>query len=279
MGDSKAKNTFVSAHYPVFVSPGVAYQPRNFSPEATPSVPSQEQVVEDLRLLRATGFHSLVTYGAQNVLGLIPKLAREQGFSGKIIMGIWDPFSKEEWDNSVAQAPFVDGYCLGNEGLGVRYSPDVLAFKMSVLRRETGRPVTTSEPIDSYLGGPYREWLLAHSDWLFPLAQPFWSAKTIPTQAVDWIVGRHDYLTATTKRQVILKEAGLPTAGEKSLSEEGQRLFFEKLESADVWFFYFEAFDQPWKPAHRKLPEVEAYWGIYRTDGTPKEVISWLLRR
>jgi exo-beta-1,3-glucanase (GH17 family) len=261
---------------PLFVPPAVAYQPRGFSPGYEFAILSREQIVEDLRLLRKNGFRSLVTYGASGVLGVIPEIARQEGFDGIVIMGLWDLFSEEEWNNTLAQAPYVDGYCLGNEGLGVRYSPDELASKMSELRRLTGRPVTTSEPIDSYLEGPHRDWLLAHSDWLFPNAHPLWAKQFDPNQAANWIIARYDYLVATTGSRVILKEASFPTAGLDGQSEEAQLAFFVALESTGLSFFYFEAFDQPWKTDVLKQPEVEAHWGLYRADGTPKKVILWL---
>ena len=34
------------------------------------------------------------------------------------MLGIWDPNSDEEINNSREVARFVDGYCVGNEGLG-----------------------------------------------------------------------------------------------------------------------------------------------------------------
>lgn len=264
---------------PRFVPPAVAYHPRGFSPGAEFALLSRKQIVEDLRLLRKNGFRSLVTYGANGVLGVIPEIARQEGFDGMVVMGLWDIFSEEEWINAVAQAPFVNGYCLGNEGLGVRYSTDELAAKLSEMRRVTGQPVTTTEPIDSYLEGPYRDWLLTHSSWLFPLVHPFWAKQLDPTQAVTWTVTRHDYLAATTGRRVILKEASFPSAGLAGSSEDTQLAFFASLESTGLSFFHFEAFDQPWKRDVLRQPEVEAHWGLYRADGTPKKVIVWLANR
>jgi exo-beta-1,3-glucanase (GH17 family) len=192
-------------------------------------------------------------------------------------MGIWDPSSNEEWQNAIAQAPFVDGYCVGNEGLGVRYTAADLETVMDRLRKQTGIPVTTSEPIDSYLHGKQREWLLAHSDWLFPMAHPYWASQQNTQQAIDWIVSRYDYLTATTGTPVILKEAGLPTE-RSGFDEKAQLAFFQRLETTAVPFFYFEAFDQPWKGIVKNR-QAEAYWGLYRPDGSPKKVVSWLANR
>lgn len=260
------------------IPPAVAYNPRMFSP-AQPSAQTISQILQDLHALRSAGVRGLVTYSAAGTLGLIPKLAREVGFDGTIIMGIWDPRDREEWQHALAQRDFVDGYCLGNEGLGIRYQPEELAARMAELRKLTGRPVTTSEPIDSYLKGPYRAWLLTHSDWLFPLAHPFWAAQADPTQAVDWILARYDFLTSTSGRPVILKEAGFPSAGVPGADEETQLKFFQALESTRISFFYFEAYDQAWKPAALSRGDVEAHWGLYRSDGSPKIAARWFMTR
>ena len=262
-----------------FVFPAIAYQPRNFSPGAELDVTGKRQVFDELQLLHQNGFRSLVTYSAKGVLGMVPELARIAGFNGTVILGVWDILSEEEWANALAQQPFVNGYCLGNEGLGVRYTTAELEQKMIALRNATGLPVTTTEPIDSYLQGPYQEWLLAHSDWLFPLATPFWAAQYDPKHAVGWIVARYDFLVTATGREVVLKEAGLPTAVSHGQNENAQVAFFEALESTGVPFFYFEAFDQPWKHDVLGESEFEAHWGLYDSQGQPKKVIQWLLDR
>ena len=261
------------------ISPAIAYQPRDFSPGSEDSPSARIQIVEELRLLHQQGFRSLVTYSSRGVLGGIPSVAREQGFSGTVIMGVWDIFSTEEWSQALEQQANVDGYCLGNEGLGIRYTPDELAEKMAELRSLTGKPVSTTEPIDRYLHGPNREWLLTHSDWLFPLAQPFWAGQIEPQRAVDWITARSDYLGAVTERPVILKEVGFPSALSRGQTEDDQLAFFQALETTGLTYFYFEAFDQPWKHQMFREAEFEAHWGMYREDGTPKKVMKWLAAR
>lgn len=246
----------------------IAYHPRGFSPNSVNFGISPGSILNDLAVLKKLGFRSLVTYGARGYLGAIPQFARAQGFDGSLIMGIWDIANSEEWNNAMRQLSFADGYCLGNE----------LALRMVELRRATGKPITTSEPIDSYLNGPYRQWLITQTDWLFPLAHPFWARHIDPLRAIDWISARHDYLTAITGQRVILKEAGLPTDGLTSLTEDDQLALFQGLQKTRISFFYFEAFDQPWKPHAEKHHEVEAHWGIFHTDGRPKKAAEWLAK-
>jgi exo-beta-1,3-glucanase (GH17 family) len=258
---------------PVFNNPAIAYSPRGYNPTPEATEPSNEQLVSDLKLLSSVGFRSLVTYGSQGSLSAIPELARAHGFDGLIIMGIWDPSSEEEWSNATAAAPFVDAYCVGNEGLGTRYEPQELSEAMEKLRNTTGKPVSTSERIENYLQGPYREWLLRESDWLYPIVHPVWHGHLDPERAVNWIVVRHDYLAATSGRQVIVKEAGFPSAGPTGASEKEQAVFFQRLSASGIPFFYFEAFDQPWKRSVLEDGDIESTWGLFDDEGSPKEVV------
>jgi exo-beta-1,3-glucanase (GH17 family) len=263
-----------------FLPPAIAYQPRGFSPGSEYATSARTQITQELKQLHELGFQSLVTYGSRGAMGSIPGMARAQGFVGMVIMGIWDIFSVEEWDNAVAQREFVDGYCLGNEGLfSLRYTVKELEEKMSLLRRATGKPVTTGEPINSYLAGPYQEWLWKHSDWLFPNTHPFWGGQYNFQQAVDWVVARSDYLEAITGKKIILKETGLPSRTPHPQSEEMQIAFFDTLKSSGVAFVYFEAFDQPWKHDMLNQPEVEGHWGLYDAAGIPKKVIESIRTR
>lgn len=250
----------------------VAYQPRGF--RETPSVeyPTEQQVREDLRLLRAAGFRGLVTYGAANVLGKVPQLAREAGFDGMVVMGIWDPTSREELDNALGQATFVDGYSVGNEGLHVRYTRDELSASMMRLRARSRRPVTTSERLDRYVGGPDAAWLIDRSDWVFPIAHPYWYGQRDPAAASRWVISHYDFLSATAGKRVILKELGFPSTGDLCCDERHQSELFERAWGSGVEFFFFEAFDQPFKIG----TAVEAHWGLYDANGSPKQVISWL---
>jgi exo-beta-1,3-glucanase (GH17 family) len=254
----------------------IAYSPRSYSPAPESEPIPREQIVSDLDLLYETGFRSLVTYTSTGAMGDVPELARKAGFDGFIIMGIWDPTSEEEWSNALTQAPFVNGYCVGNEGLQKRYNKVFLAERMKALRKASGRPVTTSEPIDAYLSGPQSSWLISESDWLFPTAHPYWAMQLKPSEAVNWVVARYDYLAATSGKAVLIKEAGFPgTVGDGQRTDQ-QVDFFSALETTGIPFVYFEAFDQPWKSDFEGKPAIEAHWGLFNEHGSPKDVVSWL---
>jgi exo-beta-1,3-glucanase (GH17 family) len=149
---------------------------------------------------------------------------------------------------------------------------------MAALKRATGKPVTTSEPIHRYLGGPDRQWLLENSDWLFPIAHPYLALGHGGEEAVQWVVARYDYLSAASEKLVILKETGVPTQGGACCSQTAQLEFFRSLSRKGVSFYFFEAFDQPHKRPSGRDPEPEHHWGLYLADGTPKKVVDWLTK-
>ena len=259
-------------------SPGVAYHPSGVPPERIGQL-SAEYLRKDLEVLRRAGFKSLVTYSSQGVLAKVPALARELGFNGTIVMGVWDPLSSAEVRAAIEQSAHIDGYCIGNEGLGARYSDQILEGQLRNVRRSTGKPASTSEPIASYLQGSDANWLRENSDWLFPTAHPVHAHTVSPMAAVSWLVVHVDTLKGLVNKQVVLKEVGYPTGGGPDFSEVTQGLFFQVLEQSRLSFFHFEAFDQPWK-ADQSLkampfPSAEGYWGLFKTDRTPKRVMSW----
>jgi exo-beta-1,3-glucanase (GH17 family) len=243
----------------------VAYSPPNSDPnrgiEATPAA-----ITEDLAVLRKVGFTGLVTYGSSGVLGReLPSIAKRQGFKG-VIMGVWDPTSQEELAaaKNAAHNPIVVGFCVGNEGLGSRYEFSVLSIAIHNLRKETGKPVTTTEIVERYSNDD----LLRLGDWVFPNAHPYFHGKLEAEAAVRWTRDAYDNIKNRARRYVIFKEVGLPTAGDPHgrLSEAVQERYYRELAKTKVRFIYFEAFDQPWKT---HLP-VEPHWGLFRSDRTPK---------
>ncbi len=245
----------------------VAYNPPLSNPiegiEAT-----KESIKRDLSILRQAGFTGLVTYSCNGNLGEnFIQIAQEEEFQG-IILGIWDPLNEKELKIAVDASKYsiISGYCVGNEGLFVRYNLDELSEAINKLRELTNKPVTTTEEIDDYSN----EDLLDIGDWIFPNAHPYFHNVLEPKRAVEWTLGAFNHLKNKTKKFVMFKEVGFPTSGndEANLSEENQKAYYNGLKITDVDFVYFEGFDQPWKT---HLP-IEPHWGLFRSDGSPKRL-------
>lgn len=249
----------------------VAYTPPTSNPDKGIEA-SRESIIGDLIVLKQAGFTGLVTYAASGILGTkVPAIADSIGFKG-LIMGIWDPFNKEELSNAInsARLSIILGYCIGNEGLGKRYQLQDLTTAIADLKIQTNKPVTSTEELEDYFDAD----LLKLGDWIFPNVHPYFHNQLDPVLAVKWTREAFEDLQRHSKRFVMLKEVGLPTTGDPQgiLSESTQEQYFLELLKTKVNFVYFEGFDQPWKT---HLP-IEPHWGIFRCDRSPK-LLGWSL--
>lgn len=250
----------------------VAYAPTGFNPDTKPAtVPADDSIRADLQLLRRAGFDGVITYGAD--LPSVVTLAGQEGFSA-VLLGIWDPSSQEEISLGVnsARDPVVKGVIVGNEGLTFhRYDPETLRLAIEQVRRETGKPVSTTEVIEIfYTNRDLIDW----SDFVTVNAHAYFHGHRDPVRAVDWTLGAWDRLLFHVRgKPILFKEVGLPTAGDIDNSEQYQRdFYFRLLTTTDVHFAFFEAFDQLFKPG-----SLEKSWGIFRADRNPKQAAGALL--
>lgn len=246
----------------------VSYAPTDFNPPGG-LYPSSASIEEDLRVLYLHGFRGIITYGSDNSLQYVPSLAKRAGFES-VIMGVWLPESRQ-LAPAEAEQEFVEGYCVGNENLDISYSLEELVQAIRQLRRETNKPVTTTEQWADYFG-EQAEQLIALSDFIFPNTHPYWAGITAPAAAVQWTIERYqDFMASVSPEKVFLfKEVGLPSAGCGACSEENQRDYYRLLRESATIFSYFEAFDQPWK----NWASVEPHWGLFTADRTPKAVAT-----
>lgn len=244
----------------------VAYSPTNFNPNSvSPLMPSEASIAADLRTLRAYGFTGLITYGSQ--ITSIPRLAAATGFKS-MLLGVWDPRSRSELQQAkeAATQEIVAGLIVGNEGLSdSRYTLEELQRTLDDLRQETRKPVSTTEIYERYFSIPE---LISSSDFLTVNAHPFFHGQQMrdPQRAVEWTVAAYQDLEKLSDKPLILKEVGLPSAGEPGLSAINQARYYELLQQSPVLFCWFEAFDGPWKD----WGAVEKHWGIFRHNRSPK---------
>ncbi len=244
----------------------IAYAPTNFDPSRF-QYPSEETIRKDLELLFAYGFEGVVTYGGQDSLSQIPRIAREIGFSA-VIMGVWDIEGREELMNATLANEYVDGYCLGNEGLNTRYDLDTLKNSIDNLKQATGKPVTTTEQISDYSNKD----VFNLGDWIFPNIHPFLYKVRDPKKAAQWIDKHYRLLTkhCPEDRFVLFKEVGFPTQGAPKANQKRQLEFFVQFVKKNIPFVYFEAFDQQWKVDN----SLEPHWGLFTASRKPKRYIT-----
>ena len=140
----------------------IGYDPIAFDPVRSPN-PSRESIGQDLRRIRNAGFTGIVTYSSQGGLSLIPPLASQEDLA--VIMGVWDPTDTEECERAALQSRHVAAYHIGHNGFTRDYFINDLQNAIAILKRKSGRPVTTMEPVRFYEDDPK---LVELGDWLFP---------------------------------------------------------------------------------------------------------------
>lgn len=259
----------------------VAYSPTGGSPDlgsadSKDADKKRDEIKKDLAVLQKAGFGGIVTYGCDGLKGEIPRLAHTMGIE-HVILGVYNPRNEEEIKNAKAVAHLVDGYCIGNEGLGGenRYSFEELKARMNELRKWSGKPVTTSEQIEKYLDGNVPG-LVEAGDWLFPNVHPWFHRQFKEPEASRWTKGQVEKLRVKAGGKTVLcKEVGFPTDGDDQgrANEDVQGKYYVALRVLEVPFVYFEAFDQVWK---RHLP-IEPHWGLFTKDRTPKKVVTMIV--
>jgi exo-beta-1,3-glucanase (GH17 family) len=252
----------------------ISYAPTNYYPAETPPVmPDQSSIRADLEVIRRAGFTGLITYGSA-VEGL-PEMARRTGFK-TLLIGIWNPLDtrevKKAIDASRRNPGLIGGVIVGNEGLSRGdYTIEQVCNVMSDVRKSTGKPVTSTEPVDVLLS----ETRLGRcSSFVTVNAHPYFSGKKLPDAAVHWTLEAWEAVRREfPNKPALFKEVGLPTGGDPDLSEDAQRQYYERLALTPVRFAYFEAFDATPRFKHGL---VEQFWGLWRSDRTPKSIVAAL---
>ncbi|HCU38476.1 MAG TPA: hypothetical protein DGT21_24575, partial [Armatimonadetes bacterium] len=112
---------------------------------------------------------------------------------------------------------------------------------------------------------------------------PYWGGTAIE-DAVALVLQQYAQLRDRyPSKRVVIGETGWPsdgeTVGEARPSAENLRAFagefVRRANDADIEYFLFEVFDEAWKTSAEGV--VGAHWGLYRSNGRLKEVLSDLL--
>ena len=144
------------------------------------------------------------------------------------------------------------------------------------------QPVTTAADYN-FWNKPHSQAVAKEVDFLLLHAYAMWNGKSLEN-AVPWTaktVGEIQALHPTLK--IVIGETGWATELDPEGSEvqhikapageQEQIRFYQEFvawaDQAQVPYFYFEAFDEPWKGSANPR-EVEKHCGLYNVDRTPK---------
>jgi hypothetical protein len=230
----------------------------------TSARPSPRTIRRDAESLFAVGFRAVTTYATTPASAPVCRIFKRRRFA-TVLVGIADPTDPAEVRRAVHLRRCADGYVVGTGGITAgRYDRDALARAMAQVRKQSGRPVTTREPADTLRADPA---LARLGDWLFPVVQPHPAGKREGQEACGYTIFAYRDVTELAPAGVptVIAECGLPTEGAPATSEHYQRAFFLCVESRQVPFGYFTAFD---RPASEDV--LRAHGGLFRADGSPK---------
>jgi exo-beta-1,3-glucanase (GH17 family) len=271
----------------------MSYTPRSFSVVNGQTNPaSLEGITADLRLLRPD-FDSLITYSCSNGLEHVPAAAEKLNYLA-IIVGIWDPKSEIEIQNTIRLAKkhpkLIVAISIGNEGIYAKhYAPSDVEKTVLRLRKELPSvSMTTSEPFFLYLKPEYFDFF-GKMDLLLPNIHPTFETWFNPSDAKNsaaFVLNVAGKLQSQYPKPLIVKETGLPSGpASTGFTETHQSAFWSEIlkqsgASETRAFSCFEAFDAPWKPAVTRgyFPGSdhlqEAYWGFFTVEGKSKPVVN-----
>ena len=184
-------------------------------------------------------------------------------------MGMFDINDTTERANILDASSYVDGYCIGNEGIPNRYSLESLRTYTDALKQTTHKPISTSEEGGDYYAGSE---IIQFGDWVYPNVHPYWAHIYDATDAANWTQQQYvSFTNLAPGKFVIFREVGYPTEEDPLSNETLQKDYYAKLAQQPGRFTKFEGFDQYWKGSG-----VEPHWGFYERDRTPKLIVSFL---
>jgi len=274
--------------------------------------PSEEQILEDLRILDDHGFGLMRMYDTGTHTQMTLDLIERHNLPIKVLLGIWlrAEFSNHEgcpW----LDEPIPDEILAENElqnlaeikrgvDLATRYEGIVVAVNVGnealvdwndhmvpldqviayvrMVKASVTQPVTVA---DNYLwwindGAP----LAAEVDFLGIHTYPAWESKSIDEGLAYTIENIEGVRAALPEKPIVILEAGWATTATEfpeQASEANQARHYEELldwaQVSNVTVFFFEAFDEPWKGDPHNASGAEKHWGLFRVDRSPKLVM------
>lgn len=277
---------------------GIGYGPHREGQKPGGPDPTPTQIREDLELI-AKRWQMLRFYGSRGPAETILRTIREQELPLSVVVGAWiapddEPENQAEVEAAIALAKSypeeVIAVAVGNETQiawsGHRSDREDLIRYLRRVREAVTQPVTTADDYN-FWNKPESHAVADEIDFILLHAYAMWNGQRLE-QAVPW--------TETTVASIRNEHPGIPIAlGETGwateLNPDGdevkhikapageaqQKTFFDAFshwaDEAGLPYFYFEAFDEPWKGSDDPR-EVEKHWGLYHVDRTPKAALK-----
>jgi exo-beta-1,3-glucanase (GH17 family) len=282
------------------VRPGIAYGPYRHGQAPWGPHPSADELREDLTLL-AQHWSMVRIYSSRGPAEDMLRIIEDRQLPLRVLLGAW--ISADDADANAAEVAeavrlaqaypdIVSAVSVGNETQvywsGHRSPAEDLIGHLRAVRGQISQPVTTADDYN-FWNTPESHAVADEVDFLLLHAYAMWNKQSLE-DAVPWTAGvvqaiarEHPHLPLVLGETGWATEKNPDATGDQATQitaeagEAAQRAFYEHFtawaSSAGIPYFYFEAFDEPWKGGDDPR-EVEKHWGLYRVDRTPKPALS-----
>ena len=277
---------------------GISYGPFRDGQRPGGPDPTVEQIREDLHLL-APDWKMIRFYSSRGPAEDILRVIAEDDLPIVAVVGAWIAADDDGANAAeVAQAirlantypDQVAAVSVGNETQvfwsGHRSPAESLIAHIREVRAGIRQPVTTADDYN-FWNKPESHAVADQVDFLLLHAYAMWNGKSLD-EAVPWTAETVAAIAAEhAELSIVLGETGWatglnPEGSEREhikapAGEAEQARFYSEFSAwaaeAGQPYFYFEAFDEPWKGSDDPR-EVEKHWGLYNVDRTPKAALQ-----
>ncbi len=256
-----------------------------------PTFPSQEEVLEDLRILEKN-WEIIRTYGADQHAIDVLEIIRRENIDLKVLLGIWLDGEPEYIEDNEKQVQLgielankyddiVIGVNVGNESQ-VNWSDhkvpqEKLIQYINEVQSKVDVPVTTADTWDYWANLEESQKVIDAVDFIAAHIYPIWGRVDID-RAMEVTKSTYDSLTTVIpNKKIIITEAGWATytEGDKHVPKAGDEVkqheyFYDLMEWSEenkIIVFTFSAFDEPWKGTG-----TEGHWGLF-TEGRKAKLV------
>jgi len=274
--------------------------------------PSEAQILEDLRILLSHDLDLIRLYDSGENSATTLKIIKQHKLPIKVLLGVWlkaevsnhkncawleFPISLQKlFENKITNMleiqrgiklaedypEVVIAVNVGNETL-VDWNDHMVTLNSIIsyvrqVKQSIAQPVTVADNYEWWIrdGKP----LAAEVDFIGVHTYPAWENKTIDEALAYTIDNIESVHQALPNKAIVILEGGWATTAEEfsqQANEANQKRYFDEIKqwakTSNTTFFFFEAFDEPWKGNPTNLHGAEKHWGLFNVDRTPKKVM------
>lgn len=277
---------------------GVSYGPYRAGQRPGGPFPSEDQIREDLGLIGAR-WHLIRVYGSGPPTEDVLRVIRDDDLPIRVVVGAWiardaDAANAAEVAQAIhlanAYPEQVVAVSVGNEtqvAWSAHRSPvEPLIGWLREVRAHARQPVTTADDYN-FWNKPESHLVADEVDFLLLHAYAMWNGQALG-DAVPWTAAVVDAIRAEHPGlPIVLGETGWATeldpdgeerkfiSGEASPTAQAtfHRGFTAWTAEVGIPYFFFEAFDEPWKGGGGPRG-VEKHWGLFDADRKPKVALE-----